>query len=58
MIFNSSNGATITGQWGNVTDVPMPGDYDGDGKADFAIWRPLNGTWFIFKSTNGGTIST
>ncbi len=56
MICNSSNGATATGQWGNSTDVPVPGDYDGDGKTDLAIWRPASGMWWIFKST-GGTLS-
>src|SRR6266436_4143162 len=26
------------------------GDYDGDGKADIVVFRPLSGTWFIIPS--------
>jgi len=39
--------------WGLGTDVPVPGDYDGDGKTDIAVWRGEEGTWYIVQSSNG-----
>jgi hypothetical protein len=39
--------------WGVSTDMPVPGDYDGDGKMDVAVWRPDDGIWRILESSNG-----
>jgi len=33
--------------------VPVPGDYDGDGKKDIAVWRPADGNWYIISSATG-----
>jgi hypothetical protein len=41
--------------WGSPGDVPVPGDYDGDGKDDPGIYR--NGTWWVLRSTSGIAVS-
>jgi FG-GAP repeat len=33
--------------WGSPGDIPVPADYNGDGRADVAIFRPSIGYWFI-----------
>jgi hypothetical protein len=36
---------------GSVGPIPQTGDFDGDGKADFVIWRPSEGNWYILPSS-------
>ncbi|MBI1761186.1 MAG: VCBS repeat-containing protein, partial [Acidobacteria bacterium] len=53
-VLNSSNGVVATQQWGAgyapYFDTIVPGDYDGDGKADHAIWRGADSLWYIRPS--------
>jgi hypothetical protein len=37
--------------WGSTSDVPIPGDYDGDGTTDLAVFRASNGLWQILQSS-------
>ena len=39
--------------FGILTDLPTPADYDGDGKADIAVFRA--GTWYLLRSASGFT---
>ena len=35
--------------------MPAPGDYDGDGQTDFAVWRPAEGNWYVIHSSTDQT---
>jgi hypothetical protein len=34
-------------------DVPVPGEYDGDGQPDIAVYRTTTGEWFVAGSARG-----
>ncbi len=62
-LLRSGNGTLATsgslGGFGNpTTDYIVPGDYDGDNKTDFAVWRTAaadNGVFYLAPSNSGLT---
>lgn len=39
--------------WGTPGDIPVPADYNGDGLADYTVYRPATGEWFIEYNAGG-----
>lgn len=63
-ILNGISGSLSGGYWGTSGDITIPADFDGDGKADIAIYRPDNPNtpenecqnnciWYIIRSSDG-----
>jgi hypothetical protein len=49
----SSNNSLTGANFGLSSDTLVPGDYDADGRSDFAVYR--DGTWYVQQSTAGFT---
>ena len=53
----TSGGWQDRGDWLVATDVPVPADYDGDGKADFGLWHTATGIWDVLRSSDSVMVS-
>lgn len=50
-VLGSASNSASGFHWGNSTDKPVSADYDGDGRANVAVYR--DGIWHIQQSTSG-----
>ena len=54
-VLGSGTAGYTTQSWGMNGDVPVPGDYDGDGKTDFSVFRRTSGEWYILRSSDNSS---
>jgi hypothetical protein len=47
---NSNDFFMYDTRWGVAGDIPVPGDYDGDGSLDLAVFRPAEGRWYVLTA--------
>jgi DNA-binding beta-propeller fold protein YncE len=48
---NSANDQFVAAQFGATGDVPVSGDFNGDGRSDLAVFRPASGFWYVARPT-------
>jgi len=56
-VYGCLGSRTYTLNLGVPGDVRFSADYDGDGKADLAIWRPATATFWIYASATGSMVT-
>jgi glucose/arabinose dehydrogenase len=42
--------------FGSYAVIQGRNDFDGDGRADFAVWRPAFGNWYVVRSSDNQTV--
>jgi hypothetical protein len=50
---SNPNGDFCYGPFGQSTDIPVAGDWNGDGRTQIGTFRPTTGQWFLDANSNG-----
>jgi len=52
--YDNAGSSEYSFDWGVSTDIPVAGDWDGDGNDEAGLFRPSTGTWY-FNYDNAGS---
>ena len=51
--FFTTAGCQVSNGFARYSIAGTPFDFDGDGRSDFSVWRPSDGTWYLGLSSTG-----
>lgn len=55
--YDATRAGSVAWGSGSVGDIPLLADFDGDGRADVAVWRPTDNTFYWLNSASNTTES-
>lgn len=53
--YDNAEGSEYSFVWGESADIPVAGDWNGDGKDTAGLYRPSEGRWFFNYDNAGGS---
>ena len=55
-VFRLASGAVKELHFGQAGDLPVAGDWNGDGRTEIGVFRPSTLTWYLDKNMNGKAV--
>ena len=53
--YDNADGSEYSFVWGDSTDIPVVGDWNGDGKDEVGLYRPSTRRWYFNYDNTGGS---